>query len=78
MFSGYRTSTAGRTFDQFESIMRFGIDFDHAHPALPLLQVMPWPEQKSLTTRDLQAIYEYLRAIPPAEPSDAPGCGIPR
>jgi hypothetical protein len=29
-----------------------------------LLQVMPWPNYKSLTDYELRAIYEYLRAIP--------------
>jgi len=39
------------------------------HPELsPLLQVMPWPVYQDLTDRDLRAIYEYLRAIPHAEP----------
>jgi hypothetical protein len=69
---------AGRTFSEFELIMRTGFDFDHAHPALPLLQTMPWPGYKFLTDRDLRAIYEYLRAIPPAEPGPVTaGCGIP-
>jgi hypothetical protein len=29
-----------------------------------LLQVMPWPNYKSLTDYELRAIYEYLSAIP--------------
>jgi len=29
-----------------------------------LLQVMPWPALQNLTDRDLEAIYEYLKAIP--------------
>jgi len=37
-------------------------------PALPfngdLLQIMPWPILQNLTHRDVQAIYEYLSAIP--------------
>jgi len=60
---------AGRTYPEFVQIMRTGADLDHAHPQLgPLLQVMPWPAYQSLTDRDLRAIYEYLRAIPPAPP----------
>ena len=57
---------AGRTLQEFEAIMRSGTDFDNAHPAFPLLQVMPWPGYRFLTEGDLQAIYEYLSAIPSA------------
>ena len=42
--------------------MRTGHDPDA--PAGQLLQVMPWPVFAKKTDRDLQAIYEYLRAIP--------------
>lgn len=58
---------AGHTFAEFKLIMRTGIDLDHAHPQFgPFLQVMPWPTYQMMTDRDLRAIYEYLRAIPPA------------
>jgi hypothetical protein len=30
--------------------------------------VMPWPVYQSMTDHDLRAIYEYLKAIPHAEP----------
>ena len=55
---------------------------DHAHPTcmgppngncLPapfngdLLQIMPWPIDQNMSDSDLQAIYEYLRAIPCVE-----------
>ena len=60
---------AGLTFAQFETTMRTGFDFDHAHPQFgPLLQVMPWPTYQSMTGHELQAIYEYLSAVPHAEP----------
>jgi hypothetical protein len=60
---------AGLTLAQFEATMRTGFDFHHAHPQFgPLLQVMPWPTYQSMTDRELQAIYEYLSAIPHAEP----------
>ena len=36
-----------------------------------LLQVMVWPVLRFMTDRDLTAIYEYLRAIPHAEPGTA-------
>jgi hypothetical protein len=49
--------------------MRTGIDMKNAHPHIsPLLQVMPWPVYQEMTERDLRAMYEYLRAIPHAEP----------
>ena len=41
-----------------------------------LLQVMPWPTFQNMTDRQIEAIYEYLSAIPcfagPAKPSDLP------
>jgi len=55
---------AGLTFQEFRSVMRRGRhDADE-----PLLQVMPWPVYRHMTDRDLKAIYEYLSAIPHAEP----------
>jgi hypothetical protein len=60
---------AGLTFQQFRRTMRTGEDLKQLHPQIsPLLQVMPWPVYQSLTDRDLRAIYEFLRAIPHAEP----------
>ena len=41
-----------------------------------LLQVMPWPVFHSMTDHQIEAIYEYLSAIPciagPSQPSDLP------
>jgi hypothetical protein len=54
---------AGMSFSEFNQAMRLGTDFDHVH-AVPLLQTMPWPRFRSLTDRDMQAIYQYLSAIP--------------
>jgi hypothetical protein len=58
---------AGLTLDEFIHTLRTGEDLDT--PGVPaddhgLLQVMPWPVFGKKTTRDLTAIYEYLRAIP--------------
>ena len=61
---------AGLTFDDFLVILRTGIDDDNVPPHVPpppaqdLLQVMPWPVYGKMSTRDLRAVYEYLRAIP--------------
>lgn len=85
----------GHTLAEFMKIIRTGVDMDHAHPTctgkpdgkcIPapfngdLLQIMPWPVQNNMTDHDLQAIYEYLSAIPcleggPGEPPNrcAPG-----
>jgi hypothetical protein len=61
---------AGLTLDQFIQVMRTGKDFDNLHPQMgPLLQVMPWPILSHMTDDDLSAIYEYLSAIPYAEPT---------
>jgi len=80
----------GHTFEEFQQIMRTGVVMDHAHRpcsatvttnCLPrpfdgdLLQIMPWPDFKSMSDRDLRAIYEYLSAIPcleggPGEPAN--------
>jgi len=61
---------ADLTFEQFLTVMRTGVDLDQRPPFVPspsndLLQVMPWPSFRNLTDRDIQAIYEYLRALPP-------------
>ncbi len=54
-----------------------GVRCAHAHRHRPrqrtsgvraLLQVMPWSVYQDMTTRDLRAIFEYLQAIPHAEP----------
>jgi hypothetical protein len=65
---------AGLTLAKFMHIMRTGEDDDRVPPNVPsesndLLQVMPWPVYQDMSNRDLQAIYEYLRAIPHAEPA---------
>ena len=77
----------GHTFEEFVQIMRHGTDFDHLHPTcsatvttncIPppfdgdLLQIMPWPIYKNMTTHDLRAIYEYLSSIPCIEGPPAP------
>src|ERR1017187_452921 len=69
----------GHTLAEFKQIIRKGIDFDHLHPTcsttvtkncIPapvdgdLLQIMPWPTFEKMTDHDLDAIYEYLSAIP--------------
>jgi hypothetical protein len=56
---------AGHTFAEFKQILRTGKDFDNPGQ---LLQVMPWPGYQDLSDHDIRAIYEYLRAIPPAPP----------
>jgi hypothetical protein len=56
---------AGLTFEQFEHVLRTGDDPDH--PGRKLL-VMVWPIFRNMTDHDISAIYEYLRAIPHAEP----------
>jgi hypothetical protein len=62
---------AGRTLDEFKQIMHEGKDFRNPPDATPILQVMPWPVFGKMSDRELEAIYEYLRAIPPINPRPA-------
>lgn len=57
---------AGLTRDQFIELMRTGHDPDNPSE---LLQVMPWPIYGRMLKSDLAAVYEYLSALPHAEPS---------
>jgi hypothetical protein len=61
---------AGLDLATFIHVLRTGIDAEDGH----LLQVMPWPVYGKMTTCDLTAIYEFLKAIPPQDctPSAAP------
>ena len=54
----------GLTFNEFLTALRTG----RSHKTGRNLEVMPWPMFKDLTDPDLLAIYEYLKAIPHAEP----------
>jgi hypothetical protein len=59
------------TFEEFRTVLRTGADLKQRPPHVPgpgagdLLQVMPWPEFRNMTDRDIRAIYEYLSALPP-------------
>ena len=55
------TQPAGMSYSDFTQAMRNGVDFDHIHP---VLQTMPWPRFRSLTDRDMQAVYDFLSTIP--------------
>jgi hypothetical protein len=67
---------AGLTLEEFLQVIWHGTDIDQKHPAQgPLLQVMPWPIYGEMKTSDLRAIYEYLKAIPHAEPCATVGPG---
>lgn len=59
----------GLTYEQFEAVMRTGQT--DRHPQFgPFLQVMSWPDYKEMSDLELKAIYEYLRAVPPAQPAN--------
>ena len=62
----------GNSFETFETLIRTGHDPDEGNR---ILQVMPWPIYRNMTDRDLRAIYEYLSAIPPAQPGICTGPG---
>ncbi len=60
---------AGYTFEEFLHVLRTGEDLKHLAPFVPsagvdLLQTMPWPTFRSMTDRDILAIYEYLSSVP--------------
>lgn len=61
---------AGLSLEEFINVMRTGQDPDYPGT---LLQVMPWPIYNKMTTHDLSAIYEYLRAIPSLPDNPNPG-----
>lgn len=54
---------AGMTLAQFRTALRTGKDLSNN-----TLQVMPWPVYGKMTDQDIAAVYEYLRAIPHADP----------
>lgn len=58
---------AGLRYEEFLERMRTGREEDG-----DILQVMPWHIHGKMREQDLRAIYEYLRAIPPAQPGTAP------
>jgi hypothetical protein len=62
----------GLDFDEFLQIMRTGHEPDEPGE---ILQVMPWPIYANMTNHDLRAVYEFLRAIPPAQPGSCSGPG---
>jgi hypothetical protein len=63
----------GLTLAQFKIAIRTG--HDPRTPPGDILQVMPWPIYRFMTDRDLDAVYEYLSAIPHAEPGSCSGPG---
>jgi len=62
---------AGRTLAQFKDILHHGTDFRSPPDGTPLLQVMPWPVYGEMSDREIEAIYEYLSAIPSINPRPA-------
>ena len=54
---------AGLTLSEFTQAMRFGVDFKGLDPPGPLI-IMPWTAYRHGTDRYIEAVYEYLRAIP--------------
>jgi hypothetical protein len=62
---------AGLTLEQFKQTLRSG--HNPLDPPGVLLQVMPWPSFGKKTDGDLEAIYEYLSAIPSLPDNPNPG-----
>lgn len=62
----------GMTFEDFKSAMLNGeVSRKPGH----ILQVMPWPVYRHMYDNDLRAIYEYLSAIPSAQPGSCTSDG---
>lgn len=60
----------GLTYDDFKDGMQSGhVSSKPGH----VLKVMPWPQFRNLYENDLAAIYQYLSAIPPAQPGNCTG-----
>ncbi|WP_216673661.1 cytochrome C, partial [Pyxidicoccus fallax] len=57
----------GNTWEEFLELMRTGREENG-----DILQVMPWNVYGKMRERELRAIYEYLRAIPSAQPGTVP------
>ncbi|MDI1475731.1 cytochrome C [Polyangium sp. y55x31] len=62
----------GLTREKFIEVMRTGKDPDDPNR---ILKVMPWALYRAMADEDLVAMYEYLRAIPPAQPGACTGPG---
>src|SRR5215813_11608822 len=58
----------GLTLAQFIDVFRTG----HDPIQNETLTIMPWPYYRNMTDRDLEAIYTFLSAIPPASPGSCP------
>jgi hypothetical protein len=54
---------AGRTLEDFKTLLRTG-----SVKGSRTLQVMPWPVYGKMTDHDLEAVYEFLSAIPSIQP----------
>jgi hypothetical protein len=77
----------GLTLAEFIKVIRTGEDIHcEKYPSDPIcaigpdtavLQIMPWPSYHNMTDFDLEAIYTYLSALPPASPCNTPANGCP-
>jgi len=67
----YNDRPAGLTLAGFLEVMHYG--HDPRDPPGDLLQVMSWPLYRWKTDQELNAIYEYLKAIPSLPDNPNPG-----
>jgi hypothetical protein len=74
------TNPAGLSREDFIYVMRTGCDPRDANFRNPrhceLLQVMPWPNYRAMTSQDLNAMYDYLSALPHADPGAQAQCVV--
>lgn len=68
---------AGLTLDEFRQVIQHGTDFKNLPPpGSNTLIVMPWPSYSIATDKWIEAVYEYLKAVPCIE--GGPGNTLPR
>ena len=67
---------AGLTFDEFKAVIQHGTEFKNIAPPGPTLIVMPCQELRIATDKWIEAVYEYLKAVPCIE--GGPGNTLPR
>jgi hypothetical protein len=81
----------GLTFSQFKAVLTEGHKPPQGYGQVPApsgnvvndaiasqlgeISVMPWRMYRNFATSDIEAIYEYLKAIPPAKPGTCTGPG---
>lgn len=62
----------GMSYADFKNAMQNGIA---PHNTAHILQIMPWPNYRSMMDIEFTAIYQYLSSLPPTSPGSCTGPG---